>query len=187
MLPVATNISIRGDTMEFLYSCPKCGASFHILKEKEHYCHNCGKPVSWKYCRQPFCRSESDHGPLDIKKELDKVNRENRARKARKKEIKEESPMLPIATDISGWNDRTEIIYSCGNCGQDFRMFMDREQYCHRCGKRVDWGYCRRAISHPLEVDAAWEDIQETLAVINKQNKKRQKKDESVPDVCRAK
>jgi hypothetical protein len=95
--------------------------------------------------------------------------------------------MLPIATDISGWNGRIEIIYSCSNCGQDFRILGDKERYCHSCGHRVEWQYCRRAISHPLEVDAAMEDVQETLDVINKQNEKRQKKNKPAPDACRAK
>lgn len=40
----------------------------------------------------------------------------------------------PIATDISQWNNCTEIIYKCPRCGQEFRTLGSYELFCHHCG-----------------------------------------------------
>ena len=47
--------------------------------------------------------------------------------------------MKPTAIGITDWQPYKEIIYKCSNCGQDFRMFGDRERFCHTCGTKVDW------------------------------------------------
>jgi tRNA(Ile2) C34 agmatinyltransferase TiaS len=45
----------------------------------------------------------------------------------------------PVADDISEWGSCKEILYRCPNCGQSFRMFGDKEHFCHTCGIPIDW------------------------------------------------
>lgn len=45
----------------------------------------------------------------------------------------------PIATDISQWNNCTEIIYKRPRCGQEFRTLGSYELFCHHCGLEIDW------------------------------------------------
>lgn len=45
----------------------------------------------------------------------------------------------PVPYALSTWSPRTEVFYRCSECGQDFRMFGDRELFCHNCGLKQDW------------------------------------------------
>lgn len=45
----------------------------------------------------------------------------------------------PIPYALSTWDSRTEMFYKCCACGQDFRMFGNRELFCHNCGLKQDW------------------------------------------------
>lgn len=47
--------------------------------------------------------------------------------------------MKPTAIEITSWQPYKEVIYKCSNCGQDFRIFGNKEHYCHTCGTEVDW------------------------------------------------
>lgn len=49
------------------------------------------------------------------------------------------NPIKPIAVALSQWNSQTEILYACPRCGQDFRILGQNEQYCHKCGQKIDW------------------------------------------------
>lgn len=59
--------------------------------------------------------------------------------------------MKPIAIGITDWPPYKEIIYKCSNCGQDFRMFGDRERFCHTCGIEVDWQNVIKRLPEPFD------------------------------------
>lgn len=47
--------------------------------------------------------------------------------------------MKPTAIEIISWQPYKKVIYKCSNCGHDFRIFGDKEKFCHNCGVEVDW------------------------------------------------
>ena len=49
------------------------------------------------------------------------------------------NPHKPIPYALSMWSPGTEVFYKCSECGQDFKMFGNRELYCHNCGLKQDW------------------------------------------------
>lgn len=48
-------------------------------------------------------------------------------------------PHKPIPYALSQWDSRTEVFYKCSECGQSFKMFGNKELFCHNCGLRQDW------------------------------------------------
>ena len=59
--------------------------------------------------------------------------------------------MKPTAIGITDWQPYKEIIYKCSNCGQSFRMFGDRERFCHTCGVEVDWQDVIKRLPEPFD------------------------------------
>lgn len=45
----------------------------------------------------------------------------------------------PIPNRLSDWGDRTEIIFQCPKCGQEFNIYGNQEKYCHSCGTKLEW------------------------------------------------
>jgi hypothetical protein len=37
------------------------------------------------------------------------------------------------------WSPGTEVFYKCSECGQTFKMFGNKELFCHNCGLKQDW------------------------------------------------
>lgn len=57
----------------------------------------------------------------------------------------------PTAIEITSWSPYRKVIYKCSNCGQDFRMFENRELYCHKCGMEVDWSNILTLLPQPFD------------------------------------
>lgn len=49
------------------------------------------------------------------------------------------NPHKPIPYALSMWSPGTEVFYKCSECGQNFKMFGNRELFCHNCGLKQDW------------------------------------------------
>ena len=45
----------------------------------------------------------------------------------------------PIPYALSQYGSCTEVLYKCANCGTDFRILGNQEQYCHGCGTKQNW------------------------------------------------
>lgn len=56
------------------------------------------------------------------------------------------NPHKPIPYALSMWSPGTEVFYKCSECGQTFKMFYNKELFCHNCGLKQDWSdspqYC---------------------------------------------
>lgn len=57
----------------------------------------------------------------------------------------------PIPYALSQYGSCTEILYKCINCGTDFRILGDQEQYCHGCGMKQDWSDSPKYCSHTFK------------------------------------
>lgn len=75
--------------------------------------------------------------------------------------------MKPTAVEITSWHPYKEVIYKCSNCGQDFRMFGDKEHYCHTCGVEVDWHNVIKQLPKPFNKND-YEGEKALIADINK-------------------
>lgn len=51
-IPVPYKISEWGNPPEIVYSCPKCGETFHFYADQEKFCHNCGHKIYWDTCNR---------------------------------------------------------------------------------------------------------------------------------------
>ena len=49
------------------------------------------------------------------------------------------NPHKPIPYALSMWSPGTEVFYKCSECGQTFKMFYNKELFCHNCGLKQDW------------------------------------------------
>lgn len=49
------------------------------------------------------------------------------------------NPHKPIPYALSMWAPGTEVFYKCCECGQSFKMFGNKELFCHSCGLKQDW------------------------------------------------
>lgn len=74
--------------------------------------------------------------------------------------------MIPTAEDISAWGTRTQIIYSCSNCGASFRTMGDSEHFCHKCGTEVNWNVLKH-FSEPAGDD--WRENKARIDALNKE------------------
>lgn len=45
----------------------------------------------------------------------------------------------PLPKRLSQWGSGTEIIYMCPVCFCDFRIYGNKELYCHECGNMIQW------------------------------------------------
>lgn len=75
--------------------------------------------------------------------------------------------MKPTATEITSWQSYREIIYKCSNCGQDFRMFGNKEHFCHTCGTEVDWENVIIQLPEPFDKND-YDGEKDLIAYINK-------------------
>lgn len=51
-IPVHYKISEWGNPPEIVYSCPKCGETFHFYSDQEKFCHTCGHKIYWDTCNR---------------------------------------------------------------------------------------------------------------------------------------
>ena len=56
----------------------------------------------------------------------------------------------PIPYTLSQWGDRTEVLYKCPKCGQDFRLLGDKQNYCFNCGIKLDWRFTLKRVTKEL-------------------------------------
>ena len=63
----------------------------------------------------------------------------------------------PIPYALSMWSPGTEVFYKCAECGQDFKMFSNRELFCHNCGLKQDWS------NSPKHCSAEFKQLYDTL------------------------
>lgn len=75
--------------------------------------------------------------------------------------------MKPTAIGITSWQPYKEVIYKCSNCGQDFRMFGNKEHFCHTCGMEVDWKNVMIQLPKPFDKND-YDDEKSLIADINK-------------------
>lgn len=75
--------------------------------------------------------------------------------------------MKPTAIEITSWRPYKKVIYQCSNCGQDFRMFGDKEHYCHNCGVEVDWDNVIKQLPEPFDKND-YDSEKALIADINK-------------------
>lgn len=75
--------------------------------------------------------------------------------------------MKPTAIGITSWQPYKEIIYKCSNCGQDFRMFGNKEHFCHTCGMEVDWKNVMIQLPEPFDKND-YDGEKSLIADINK-------------------
>lgn len=61
-------------------------------------------------------------------------------------QYKSRSVSIPIPYRLNQWGSGREVIYKCAECGADFRILGDQEEFCHRCGAKQNWSnsprYC---------------------------------------------
>ena len=68
-VPVPYKISEWGNPPEIVYSCPKCGETFHFYSDQEKFCHNCGHKIYWDTCNR-YLNPEQEK---DIEKSKDNI------------------------------------------------------------------------------------------------------------------
>lgn len=75
--PIATDISGWAPYREIIYRCGHCGQSFHILGDKEKYCHTCGTEVNWANVMtmlpEPFTKQDDYESKQKL---LERINTE---------------------------------------------------------------------------------------------------------------
>lgn len=79
--------------------------------------------------------------------------------------------LKPTATEITSWQPYKKVFYKCSNCGQDFRMFGNKEHYCHNCGTEVDWSNILTSLPQPFNKN----DYNREKELISEINKKQLK------------
>jgi hypothetical protein len=47
---------------------------------------------------------------------------------------------LPIPCELSKWDNKT-VLYICPKCAESLRYFGRKQNYCHKCGEKLDWQY----------------------------------------------
>lgn len=73
---------------------------------------------------------------------------------------------IPRAVDISGYGSRTQIIYSCSKCGTSFRTLGEYEEFCHKCGTKVNWDVLKH-FDEPAGDD--WQKNKAKIDALNKE------------------
>lgn len=77
----------------------------------------------------------------------------------------------PLLDRISNWDDGSELIYKCSNCGVSFGFYGDEENFCHNCGIKIDWDNVPRHCSEKISSLYHNADCEKKKAIINKYNR----------------
>ena len=58
---------------------------------------------------------------------------------------------IPIPYELSQWDSRTEVFYKCPECGCDMRLLGRRQNYCYKCGLKLDWEFCIQYVTEEIK------------------------------------
>ena len=59
-------------------------------------------------------------------------------------------PQIPLPYDLSQDGKRTEVLYICPVCRVDLRLLGNKQNYCFRCGQRLDWEFCLKEVTESI-------------------------------------
>lgn len=75
----------------------------------------------------------------------------------------------PLPDTLSGWGSGSRMLYVCPKCGASLRIYGQKQNYCHLCGKKLNWTKCPEYASEKFKElwDNAYEECQKASGEVD--------------------
>ena len=57
----------------------------------------------------------------------------------------------PLPKRLSCWDSGTEMVYICPRCSTSLGFYGHKQNYCHMCGKKLNWNNCPQYASQEFK------------------------------------
>lgn len=54
--------------------------------------------------------------------------------------------LKPIPYELNPWSEQ-QVLYRCPSCFCDMRILGREQNYCYKCGQKLDWSGCAEHVS----------------------------------------